>query len=159
MLSCLPVNQRIIIGAIILDLEHAYSRNIPLEVKLDQGWGGRGLSNYYFLLLACLRIPQRQPSHLRPRLGHCGDIWRSGVRLPLCGCVVGEMRKFGNGQIHRLLGLTCRIGGHTGEGTWNTQWLDYYPSWYSLWYTDTVIRSKNIYLSAISNHIYRNSLI
>lgn len=33
---CLPVNQGIIIGAVILDLKHADSRNTPVEVKLDQ---------------------------------------------------------------------------------------------------------------------------
>lgn len=32
----LPVNKRVIIGSIILNLKHAYSRYIPLEVKFDE---------------------------------------------------------------------------------------------------------------------------
>lgn len=118
--SFLPVNQRIVVGAIVLDLVHPYSGDVPLEVELDQCRGGRGLHHHHFLLLAGLGVPQGQASRLRSCFGHGGDVRRARVGLPLCHSVICEMREFGDGQVHRLLGLARRVGGHASEFAWNT---------------------------------------
>lgn len=51
-----PVNQRVILAAVVLDLEHPDAGNVPLEVELDERGGRPGLGRHHPLVHAALHV-------------------------------------------------------------------------------------------------------
>src|SRR4029434_5446691 len=48
--SAPPVDQAVVVGAVVLDLEHADAWDAPLEVELDERGRGRGFGDHHPLL-------------------------------------------------------------------------------------------------------------
>lgn len=113
-LSILPVNQWVILAAIVLYLEHPNAGNIPLEVELDQCCRWRGLSRHHPFIHPSFHIT----CHVAP-IGSAsgrGNIWWSWIGLLDVIGVVGDVGEFYNNQFYCLVSFTSRVGGDAGKG-------------------------------------------
>lgn len=114
-LSVLPVNQRVVLAPVVLDLEHPDAWNIPLEVKLDERRGRRGLGRHHPLIRPALHVA-RHGAPVGAASGRRGDVRRSRVGLLDVVGVVGDVGQFDDDQVYGLVGFSGGVGGDAGEG-------------------------------------------
>ena len=113
--SILPVDQRVVLGSIVLYLEHPDAWYSPLEIKLDQRSWWRGFSCHYPLIYSTLHITCHIAA-ICTTSGWRGNVRRSWVRLLDVVSVVGDVGEFYNNQVNSLVGFTGRVGGDAGKG-------------------------------------------
>lgn len=111
----LPVNQRVILAPVVLDLEHPDAWDSPLEVELDKGCRWRSLSRHHSLIHSTLHVACHI-TPVGPTSGRRGNVGRPRIRLLDVVGVVGDVREFDDDQVDRLMGFTSRVGGNAGEG-------------------------------------------
>lgn len=114
-LSILPVHQRVILAPIVLYLEHSDTRNIPLEVELDQSCWRSGLSRHHPLINPAFHVACHVAA-VGSAAGRRGNVRGSGVRFLDVVGVVGDVREFYDNQIYFLVGFAGRVGGDAAEG-------------------------------------------
>lgn len=101
-------------AAVVLDLEHPDTRNIPLEVELDQRRGRRGLGRHHPLVRPGLDVG-RHVAAVGPAPRGRGDVRGAGVGLLDVVGVVGDVGQLYDHQVHRLVGFAGGVGGDAGE--------------------------------------------
>lgn len=113
--QALPVNQRVVLAPVVLDLEHPDAWNIPLEVELDQRRRRRGLGRHHPLVHPALHVA-RHVAPVGPAPGGRGDVRRPRIGLLDVVGVVGDVGELDDDQVDRLVGLAGGVGGDAGEG-------------------------------------------
>lgn len=113
----LPVDQRVVLAAIVLDLEHPDSRDVPLEVELDERRGRRGLGRHHPLVGRRRLGVGRHVAAIGPAPHRGGNVGGARVGLLDVVGVVGDVRQLDDEQLHRLVGLAGGVGGDAGERT------------------------------------------
>ena len=89
-LDCLPIDQRVVLAPVVLDLEHADARDVPLEVELDERRGRGGLGDHHAFVAARLAVSCRIVA-VGAGTGGGGNVGGAGVGLLDAVGVVGDV--------------------------------------------------------------------
>ena len=112
-----PVNQYLIVGAVVLQLVHFHARGRLADRPLDQGRGGGHVGHQHSPFRGAFgRLPAPTSSTSAAGLAGAGDVREAGLGGRRPAGAVAEVRQLDDGDLHRGRGLPGGIGGDAGEG-------------------------------------------